>query len=54
MLHDYMAALPLSAGQQASTVCVGPVQAAGALQLPSNDSNAYCSAGIVPKTFVQV
>jgi hypothetical protein len=53
LLHDYIGALPLDDAQSADTVCLGTVQAPGALELPSNNTNAYCSSGIVPKSYVQ-
>lgn len=58
MLHDWAAQMPLGEGQQVSTVCNGPVVEVqqvqkGNVQLPSNDSNAYCSASVVPKTFIE-
>ena len=55
MLHDFVAALPLSPGQQASTVCAGEVQGQQQVtDLPGNASTSYCSAAMVPKTYVQV
>eukprot|EP01032_Pedospumella_encystans_P012632 gene12632-14601_t len=55
MLHDWTAQLPLRNGASISTVCAGEVKPTQGLQtplqMPSNDSNAYCSSSIVPKTF---
>ena len=61
LLHDWAAALPLSNGQQVSSVCEGDLRspssggggAVGIFPSPANETNSYCSTGIVPKTFIE-